>query len=1086
MANCGKDILIKREGTEQQQRLIDALSPEYFKLNEFSLNDWMKFAYGFAEHVNYFDTDDYQNRSGNWQDFFTPEKGLEDFLKAFDLDDNVNSPESQNITPHLALFISFIKLLEISQNRFNRLTKKHLDFYYSQILDIQKLPATPDKVHLIFELAKNVLDAKIAENTELDGGKDAIGKKRIYQTSEELIANQIKVSQLKSVYNDHGHSKIKAAASANSYDGAGTEFPGGEIKWWPFGYYEDKAELKASGKEPTYPELTDARLGFAVSAEILELQEGERNIQLTVEFSSALNAISFNQLRDNIEISCSGEKKWLGPFQLQQQISDPDGKTIFTTGLDSTNKILKLAFQVPKDEKAVVGYNSAVLGEHFSTALPVCRMLIKTGNTDGHSLYRNLVEKPVKNIMVNIDVRGVKSLLLESDIGTLNAAKPFYPFGTQPVKKSNFYINYPEVFKKDWKNLAVSIDWKNTPDSFKELYYAYRESYRYKVTPTVFLEKMGDFSTIQAEVAQAKISNLMEEKIAATDLISEAVSKIYKVNELGLIVANDSYFSADVEVLNKEEWELAINNLTLFTKDGDLYQTNFSVTNSGYEADKNGPVRLSLSQSFLHELFPRIYALAFSSQEKGALIPNEPYTPMAENVSLDYTAQTSAIIGNTTQNYSDNPIRVFHEHPFGQSEEHPYLKASVGFLATENQNLNLVPTYCKGGELYIGLENAQNLQQVSMLVQVLEGSENPLADSFTGKQKVEWSVLCQNEWESLDSNDMISNETDNFLKSGIVKFSIPKEATTDNTRLPENLVWVKAKINKTYDAVCKTIDILAQAVQSEFTNNGNDLSHLEKGLQAKTISKMIERLATVKSVSQPFNSFGGQPVESDEAYYRRVSERLRHKNRAIALWDYEHIILQEFPSLHKVKCLTHSSETSFLAPGNVLLVVIPDIVNKNVFDIYQPRVSKATLNAVQNHVSRLNSLHVTARVINPDYEEVTVDLKVKFNFGFDESYYLRVLNDDITRFLSPWAFESTADIQFGVTLHRSIVINYIEKLNYVDYVEDVKLIKGGEVSLTSVTPSSPKAILVSAKQHNLSITTKSCKVTTETVEKCQT
>ena len=173
------------------------------------------------------------------------------------------------------------------------------------------------------------MDAKIAAETELDGGKDAIGKKLIYQTSEELIANSIKVSQLKSVYNDHEHSKIKAAGVANSLDGAGTAFPAGEMKWWPFGYYEDKAELKASGKEPTYPELADARLGFAISGEILELQEGERNILLTVEFSTALNAITFNQLRDNLEIWCSGEKKWLGPFQLQQQISDPDGKGHF-------------------------------------------------------------------------------------------------------------------------------------------------------------------------------------------------------------------------------------------------------------------------------------------------------------------------------------------------------------------------------------------------------------------------------------------------------------------------------------------------------------------------------------------------------------------------------------------------------------------------------------------------------------------------------------------------------------------------------------------------------------------------------------
>ena len=34
----------------------------------------------------------------------------------------------------------------------------------------------------------------------------------------------------------------------------------------------------------------------------------------------------------------------------------------------------------------------------------------------------------------------------------------------------------------------------------------------------------------------------------------------------------------------------------------------------------------------------------------------------------------------------------------------------------------LVPTYCKGGELYIGLENVEKLQQVSLLIQVLEGS----------------------------------------------------------------------------------------------------------------------------------------------------------------------------------------------------------------------------------------------------------------------------------------------------------------------------------------------------------------------------
>jgi hypothetical protein len=66
-------------------------------------------------------------------------------------------------------------------------------------------------------------------------------------------------------------------------------------------------------------------------------------------------------------------------------------------------------------------------------------------------LYRDLIEKEIKSLKVNVDVRDIKNLFLESDIGTLNPKKPFFPFGTQPVKRSNFYIGYPELFKKTGK-----------------------------------------------------------------------------------------------------------------------------------------------------------------------------------------------------------------------------------------------------------------------------------------------------------------------------------------------------------------------------------------------------------------------------------------------------------------------------------------------------------------------------------------------------------------------------------------------------------------------------------------------------------
>jgi hypothetical protein len=51
-----------------------------------------------------------------------------------------------------------------------------LDFYYNEILQIEKNDARADKVYVIFELAKKAIQERIPGGTLLDGGKDANGK----------------------------------------------------------------------------------------------------------------------------------------------------------------------------------------------------------------------------------------------------------------------------------------------------------------------------------------------------------------------------------------------------------------------------------------------------------------------------------------------------------------------------------------------------------------------------------------------------------------------------------------------------------------------------------------------------------------------------------------------------------------------------------------------------------------------------------------------------------------------------------------------------------------------------------------------
>jgi hypothetical protein len=1057
MSNCNTIVsVLSSNGSDQKQRYISALQPENIRLNDFELTDWILFAHNFSEYVNYFETANPSTPSGDWKPFFDffkwngDKPSIENQLKLDrvkkELTDLIaKSKKEYAITPHLTLFLTFLMLLENSKKRYNNLTKRHLDFYYNQILHIDKLPATPDKVYLVFELAKNAIQEKIEAKTGFDGGKDASGKARNYYSNNELIANKTAVSSLKNIYNDVNAKKIVASPVANSFDGLGKAFPDkNNTQWWPFGHTNDAAF-------PT--ELPNATLGFAVASPILSLAEGKRSIQMSFTFHDNITNATSAIIRECLSVQLTTAKKWLEIAEISASLPIKSGGT-YTTSV--SGKIMKIAFLLDENADAITSHVSKIHGEEFATDLPVAKIYLDTTKTNGYDLYKSLAQNKLENITINIDVQNIQHTVLENDNGTINAAKPFFPFSTQPVVGSNFHIKYNEAFSKNWENINVDVLWKNTPTDFVEYYKAYK-------TSAIKTISLNDFET-------------------------SIVKDNGQFNDASPIVDSNGYFQYNVSILSNNIWKDYALAASFFTA-ANTAKTTFSVSNNNYSTEKNGDLKLTLTKSFLHNLYPKIYALALSSKNKNVVIPNEPYTPLVESVVLNYTASETTHFttsgGLTIEAiYAKNEAKLFHIHPFGYSEEHAYLKSVLDYA--EDKNSYLLPTYCKGGELFIGLENVQELQQITLLFQVLEGSENPVTPSFTGKQKIEWSVLGNNEWRILNYADILLNETDNLLQSGILKFSLPKEATQNNTRLPKNFIWLKAKMHKKYDVVCKIIGIHSQAVLATFQDNANDLSHLKTGLEAGTISKLLQRLSNVKSVTQPYNSFDYKPEESNEDYYRRISERLRHKNRAVTMWDYEHIILQKFPELYKVKCLNHTCDTSYQSPGNVTLVVIPDTVNKNVFDIYQPRVSTATLNKVKKHIDQLNSIHVTAYVINPNYEEVTVDLKVKFNPGYDENFYSQQLNADIIKFLSPWALDKNSPITFGVTIHSSLLINYIEKLGYVDFLQDVKLLKNGALSDKVAVPSNPKSILVSAKSHLISTDIKQCTVKIiEPKEECQ-
>ena len=450
--------------------------------------------------------------------------------------------------------------------------------------------------------------------------------------------------------------------------------------------------------------------------------------------------------------------------------------------------------------------------------------------------------------------------------------------------------------------------------------------------------------------------------------------------------------------------------------------------------------------------------------EKQVVIPNEPWTPILKNIAIDYKAAAQV-----------KDIALIHLYPYQNTSKVEELE----------QHPTLFPTFCDEGTLFIGLKDLQPGSQLNMLFQLAEAT----ADSESGRVKVHWYYLENNSWKILrEGFEVLEDHTDELTTSGIVKFALPANMTSENTILPKGLHWIKATVAERSLSLSEIMGIYTQAVQATFTNEVlNDRLRLAQPLTSGSLAKLNEADSSVKKVSQPFDSFGGKVPEAEGHFYVRVSELLRHKGRAIQKFDYERLALEAFPQLFKVKCVNHSFGLSAhrylndmpIAPGYVLLAVIPDLNQLKAAQQFEPRVPVSLLDEIQAYLQQKSSPFVRLRVMNPRYEKVNFCLKVKLYPGKDESFYKDKLKRDLQEFLAPWAIGLYDKLTFGQQINQSDIIGFLETRNYLDYILELKMQHEEDQTdimfsvENQVWPISPRSILV-AGDIDISIQQQDC------------
>jgi hypothetical protein len=669
-----------------------------------------------------------------------------------------------------------------------------------------------------------------------------------------------------------------------------------------------------------------------------------------------------------------------------------------------------------------------------------------------------------------VSVDQVKNLVLSNDFGPVDASKPFLPFGALPENGSSLILGSNEMFiKKNVTSCKLAIHWKNVPHIQSVPFSGKEENVQFKYDPTAKLAPWANITFLKEGIWD----DLRYQKLfnGSDDVEID-------------IVPNGGF--------NKED------------RPDFQTDTQFSVkSNTGF-------LKLSLPFGLGHKEYREAlsdYLLAFARTKRKTTKPVQPYTPEVEAISANYTAIQIINLHSADQSgFEKRSARFFNLGSFGFAEQHAYLKTKAPdqdiYLFPQLRHLNIsdasVPEnhpVIHEAEFFIGISGLNPPQNLALLIQVSDGTANPQV--VKPPDHINWSYLVNNEWIQLSQRE-VDDQTNGLLKSGITTFSMPRDASADNTILPSGQHWIRAAVASRSDAVCRLMMVSAQGVLATFKDMGNDPAYSGQVLPAGSISKLKTPVAEVKKITQPYESFGGRGAEEPSAFYTRVSERLRHKDRAVTLWDFERLVLEAFPEIYRVKCLNHTqyepqdNETGIyreLAPGHITLVTIPDKQFHNFRDPLKPFTSLGLLNDIAVFLSKRLSCFATLHVNNPQFEEVRVHLKVRFYDGFDETFYTGLLQQSIMRFLSHWAFPDGGNPSFGGKVYKSVLIDFVEEQPYVDYVTNVQLFhdiggKKGTTDKNEIMGSMAVSVLVSvpADFHAISVINPSDEIPSS--EKC--
>jgi hypothetical protein len=613
-----------------------------------------------------------------------------------------------------------------------------------------------------------------------------------------------------------------------------------------------------------------------------------------------------------------------------------------------------------------------------------------------YSFLENLTVLAVK---IDVAVQEIKDLTVYNNLGMLSVDKPFALFGTIPVKDSYLLVGKAELFQKQVNSLSVQFDWQGIPTvygGFDTYYAGYTQTFNndsFQVQGSV----LSNGYWVPADLSQVPSVSLFETEACTTPAGYDAV--VLKSASTIPVTAFNGKIPADRQL---QEPLIYSNNLQ-----SGFFKLTLVAPDAGFGSK-------TYQQDYT--------SIAIYNAKHGTHVPypNQPYIPVANSISLSYEAsdllEFSALSIKNSPTVSE-PWEFMHLSPFG-------IKCNIPQTAT---GAYLITDFKGAGYLYFELNGMPLNASASLYFHFVQsnpeaGQSNPIA----------WEYLFQDEWQPLDENLIIHDGTSGFMRSGIVELLLP----TLNSEFQQSAINNYAF--RVYAAKSAGIfpalgGIYPNAVKA--ICRSEDPEVIGKPIAAGSLNKMSGIYPDLKAVIQPVDSIGGKLAETE--IYTRVSERLRHKNRALTSWDYERLVLENFSNVGIVKCTRRNKQFQEI-PGQANVILIEKswtVSNPTYFSLDE-------LLEMTDFLKQSASPFTNIRVMNPIVESLLVNCVVEFVQADAGGYYLELVNQEIIRFLSPVSkLDTTTGGTGGIggVLTTGMLLGHLENLPYLKAVKSLNI-----------------------------------------------